>query len=85
MAELGIEETLDQEARLRKLCRAIPEEYYNYVRIVVLEDQSLLRVKGCSGGANFKRYVKRLGAGLDSLDCFSMKDTKRAYRYASGM
>lgn len=63
----GIEDVLDQKARLRELCRAIPDKFYVYVRIVVLEDQSVHKVKGCSGGANFTRYMRRLGEGLDAL------------------
>lgn len=63
----SIEDALDRKAKLRELCRTIPPQYYVYVRIVVLEDQSLYRVRGCSGGANFKRYIRRLGLGLDAL------------------
>jgi len=62
-----IEGALDQKARLRELCRAIPPQYYVYVRIVVLEDQSITQVRGCSGGSNRNRYLRRLGAGLDAL------------------
>lgn len=52
-AVLSIEDVLDQKVQLRQLRRAIPSEYFAYIRIVVLEDMSLHQVKGCSGGANF--------------------------------
>jgi len=63
----SIEDALDQKAQLRELCRAIPPQYYVYVWIVVLEDQSISQVRGCSGGSNRNRYLQRLGEGLDAL------------------
>jgi hypothetical protein len=63
----SIEDALNQKEQLRKLCRVIPENYYPYVRWVVLEENSLNSMAGCSGGSNFKRYMRRLGKGLDVL------------------
>ncbi len=63
----GIEDALDQKAHLHELCHAIPENFYPYVRWVVLEENSLHSMAGCSGGSNFKRYIRRLGEGLDAL------------------
>ena len=63
----GIEDVLDQKAQLCEMCRVIPEKFYPYVRWVVLEENSLHSMAGCSGGSNFKRYMRRLCYGLDAL------------------
>ncbi len=63
----GIEGRLDQGALYRELSRAVPPEYWPYVRHVVIEDRSLWSFQGCSGGANMKRYLKRLGLGLEGV------------------
>lgn len=74
---LTTEDMLTDQLRVQKLCRAIPPEYYIYVLTVVLEDRSIKQVRGCSGGINFKRYLSRLGLGLDALHAFLDLCSKR--------
>lgn len=61
---LGAEDLMEQAERYRKLSQAVPEQYWPYLLWVVVEDKSLWCFPGCSGGANFNRYLGRLKLGL---------------------
>ena len=63
----GSEEAIDNRIAFSAMMNSIPKELHTYVDLVILRDESLWSMTGCSGGANHKRHIKRLGKALQSL------------------
>ena len=63
----GSEEAIDNRIAFSAIMNSIPEELHTYVDLVILQDKSLWSMTGCSGGANHKRYLARLGTALDAV------------------
>ena len=63
----GIEDAMDKGALYREMSKAIPAQFWPYVKHVVIDGNSLWNFPGCSGGSNLNRYVRKLGEGLDGL------------------
>lgn len=66
----SLKDATDPIRSFNALSKSIPPEYWAYVRWSVVENKSLFSMAGCSGGANFARYLCRLSKGLDALSVY---------------